>query len=257
VLLAGALVLIIFLVWFVSRSGFFDVRSIHIANAKPLTDSEVITDAETAISQTAAWKSHTLGFKNMLTWPDELTGSDLVLSPQIADMKIAKDYWGKQMTITIQVRTPAGIWCTALSSGAADTTSSAISGFFSCFTIDNTGFTFANAPHAEGGLVHVIDDYTGRNIGLATSTLPSEFIVNLFSAFHALQAARIGVREVRLENLALQELRVTTYDGPDIYFSLRFNEDDAAAVLSSLKSRGGFSNLGYVDFRVQNRAYYK
>ena len=39
--------------------------------------------------------------------------------------------------------------------------------------------------------------------------------------------------------------------------SLRFPADDDLAVLQSLMSKPSFNNLQYVDFRVENRAFYK
>jgi hypothetical protein len=57
---------------------------------------------------------------------------------------------------------------------------------------------------------------------------------------------------------------VATYDGPLLYFSLRFSPAYAAEAIRSLreddaagKLHPAFSALQYVDFRVENRVYYQ
>jgi hypothetical protein len=149
-----------------------------------------------------------------------------------------------------------------------------------CFWFDGDGIIFERAPNAEGSVIRVVHDYAQQGIGLGSAILPSRFIGNLFSVLRVLDASGLGIREVRIDDLALEEVNVATYGGPParlaaasakqagqagpaLYFSLRFPADNAFAVLQSFA--GGSSSsaavdlkrLEYIDFRTENRAYYK
>lgn len=244
--------------WVFMRSGFFAVREIRVEGAGAISDAEIVQDASTAVSSHGWWR-HFLGPHNMLMWPSVFTSDDLQLTPRLVGMTVTKDYWNGTIDIAVDMRTPKGIWCSAQGGalvGMADA-SSTITRSFTCFAFDQSGFVFEDAPHAEGGLVHVVDDYTGRKIGVRSSILPQNLVPPLFSIFGVLEQGALGVKEVRLEDLAFQEVRVVTYNGPTLLFSLRFDADDALPVLLSLQWRPGFHNLAYVDFRTQGRVYYR
>jgi len=102
-----------------------------------------------------------------------------------------------------------------------------------------------------------IHDYSQSGLGLGKKVLPDPFMENLVSIVRAVVGSGVGVKEIALNDLALQEIVVTTYDGPALYFSLRFPADNDVPVLQGLMAKPGFGKLQYVDFRVENRAYYK
>ena len=106
-------------------------------------------------------------------------------------------------------------------------------------------------------MINVLHDYSGDDVSLNDHILESEPLKHLFSIFGVLQRSSIAFQEIRLDDRRLEELQVTTYDGPRLFFSLRFPATPAAAALASLRSAGGFRNLQYIDFRVENRVYYK
>lgn len=148
-----------------------------------------------------------------------------------------------------------------------------------CWWFDADGILFKSALAAEGNLLRVVQDYTQRSIGLLSPVLPQEFLPPLFSIFRVLDASGVNVREVRLVDLSRQEVEVSTHGGftsnrpdgspisprdgrragvgPTLYFSLRFTAENAFPVLNDLVVHGVFTNLEYVDFRVENRAYYR
>jgi hypothetical protein len=134
---------------------------------------------------------------------------------------------------------------------------------FRCFWFDADGVLFDRAPVAEGNIIRVIHDYSQKNIGLGALILPQQFVPNLFSILRVLDASGIGIEEIRLDDIGLEELNVITYNGPKLLFSLRFPSDNALTVLKKMTDRTATSSLPdlkklqYVDFRVENRAYYK
>jgi len=89
----------------------------------------------------------------------------------------------------------------------------------------------------------------------------------MFSVFDVLKASGIAPKEIRLNDLTLQEIEVDTYaglpteasakTGPKLYFSLRFPSSNYLPVIQKFLSKPDFGKLQYLDFRVENRAYYK
>ncbi|MEK7077437.1 MAG: hypothetical protein AAB967_04385, partial [Patescibacteria group bacterium] len=69
--------------------------------------------------------------------------------------------------------------------------------------------------------------------------------------------AGVNWKEVRLNDLRLQEVEARVYGGPRMRFSMRFPADNALGVIQSLMAKPEFPRLEYLDFRVERRAYYK
>lgn len=268
--------------WLVLKSPFFRVSSVVISGNKAVASSSI---KDLLFSRVLRGKSLNalLGFGNILIWPKELDSADLVFLPQIKTLGIEKNLGDRKVTVTVEEREPYGIWCLMARTDASSTQTgadnsqtnpesqrgSALSqrepASDSCWWFDDEGFIFKRAPAAEGSSLVVVDDYSQDKLGLNFKVLPPEFIPNLFSIFRVLGASNLNVKGVELNNLALQELEVLTYpstplgasDGPKLYFSLRFPADYTLQVIESFYAKPGFGKLQYLDFRVENRVYYK
>ena len=116
---------------------------------------------------------------------------------------------------------------------------------------------FEQALNAEGALVRTVRDYSRSPISLGQRVLPANFFVNLRSVFDALDLGGIHAREVALSDIELQEVEVRTFEGPRILFSIRFPAENTLSVIKSLKEKVNFAALENLDFRVENRAYYR
>jgi hypothetical protein len=103
----------------------------------------------------------------------------------------------------------------------------------------------------------MVSDYSQDERKFGDKVLPERFLKNLFSILRVVESSRINPAEIRVSDLNLQEVEIRTYDGPRIYFSLRFPSDQTLPVLISLTNRPDFRNFYSVDFRVENRTYYK
>jgi hypothetical protein len=198
----------------------------------------------------------------MLIYPGTLTTSDLAFIPQLASVTIAKDYWSHTVTADVTERKPVGIWCfmagppPAMTGMNASGTVNILTGE-NCYWFDGKGVLFARTFDTEGSLMFAVHDYSQSRLGLSAVMLPAEFVPNLISILTVLKGSSVNVNEVALNNIELQEIDVTTYNGPALYFSLRFAANDDLAVLQNLMAKPGFTKLQYVDFRVENRAFYK
>lgn len=262
--------------WTVIYSPLFMVKSIEITGNNNISNDNIITLATAEIFRDSFWK-RVLGTDNILIWPDGFSGNSLKFLPELKSLSIQKSYRQRKIKIVAEERKPFGVWCllgartyadgtqTNADNGQINTESfqreSALSqrssASDSCWWFDSSGTIFRKAIGVEGSLIAALNDYSQENIGLNSKILPDEFIPNIFSIFRAVSASGLSVKEIRLNDLAAQEIEVDTYDGPKIYFSLRFSADNVPEVIKSLKEKITFGNLQYLDFRVENRVYYK
>lgn len=240
--------------WAVIYSPLFKIKSIEISGNKNVPSDDVMTLAKADIFRGSLIK-RALGIRNILIWPGKFSSEILEYYPEIKSASVAKNYIGRKITISVEERQPLGAWCLKAASLSADNIQAGDES--NCFWFDEQGFIFKRAMSMEGSIFTVVDDYSQKTPGLRSKILPDSLVENAFSVFRAIAASGLRVKEIRLNDLALEEMEVDTYDGPKIYFSLRFAADSAPDVINSLRQKSIFGGLQYVDFRVENRVYYK
>lgn len=176
-----------------------------------------------------------------------LFGSVNVSSPLVASVKINKNIFHKILTLDIEERKPFGVWCN--SHDASSTLPE------HCLWFDHDGFLFAPAPATLGILVKSIYEVNGRELTPGAYVLPVNALKYMFSIFGVLDSAQVGVTKSILPDLKSQELHAVTPEGTLIYFSLRLDPAFTLEALKSLKSKLG--EIQYIDFRSENRVFYK
>jgi hypothetical protein len=229
--------------WFLFRSPLFRVDSVVVQGNSSVASADVVS-----LLQASALQKHNtfpamLGFNNMLLWPDQVASSDLATIPELASVSISKDYFTHTITVNVSERVPFGIWCYAADG--------------SCYWFDNTGTIFERSLDTSGDVIFAVQDSAQSPQGLNQKVLPAEFLSNFISIMNVLRATGLGVKEIDLSNLALQEVDVQTTNGPELYFSLQFPADNYLEYIQKLMSEPGFSAIQYIDCRTQNRLYYK
>jgi cell division septal protein FtsQ len=230
--------------WIIFRSPLLRVN--HIVVQGNLT---VSSDSVIALFQSAAtrdhgfWGSH-LDLGNMFAWPAGLSPSDLTALPSVKSAVIEKNYFNNTVTIDVTERQPLSIWCAMKEDGK-------------CYWFDDEGVAFKDAFDTEGGRLFAIHDYSDDEVGLGEKILPDRFIPGLVSVINVMQKSGLGVREAALTDLSLEEIDISTYNGPALYFSLRFSATSTLDVIKNLMGQSSFSKLQYIDCRTENRVYYK
>jgi len=248
--------------WFVMRAPFFSVARVAVSGAPDMADADVvaIVQADPSGKMATGWLGAMLGWRNMLAWPDRVPSSTLALAPELSGIGISKDYFSHTVTIAATERQPLGIWC-YLPKGAAPVSPSssvpAAPGSGQCYWFDDSGVLFQKSLSTQGNLIFVVNDYSQTDRGLGNTVLPEEFDANFISIMDVLRAAGIGVKEIDLRDLSLEEVDAQTTAGPVIEFSLRFPAGDYLSVLRNLAAQGSFAKLQYVDCRTQDRVFYK
>jgi len=247
---------VIGVLWIFFRSAAFRIRSVSIRGNAEIPAADIQNLLTGSILRDHGFLKSLLGPDSLLAWPSgRLPASDTNLIPQLADLSIAKSFWNKSVTVTVAERQPFAIWC-LMPPAEVPTAALSIMGQ-QCFWFDGQGTVFQKTFDVEGGPYFAIHDYSRSSLGLNEKILPEQFVPNLASILDVLKQSGISVKEIALRDFALEEIDVSTYNGPDLYFSLRFSASDDLAVLENLMARPDFKTLQYVDFRVANRAYYK
>jgi len=294
----GVCLLTIGAAWTVIVSPLLAVQTVTVAGTVNVP-AENIRSLAIGLAARDSFVGRFLGAGNMLAWTAGAARDMLRFLPAVKDVAFGKRYVAHEVTLSVTERQPFGIWCLhgtrinadnkqmnadgmpsadgvqatdTISTGAdaVPYTETAVEESARCFWFDEDGVIFERAPDAEGSVIRIVHDYSQEHLGPGSTILPARFVPNLFSIFRVLAASGVGVAEVRLDDLDLEEIRVATYDGlpagqvgPTLYFSLRFPADNALAVMRSLTGgssssiAAGLHKLEYIDFRVENRAYYK
>ena len=260
-------------VLFVTRVPLFRLASVTVSGNR-FVSAESVQDLASAAILRSSWSHRVLGAENLTTWPKELSADMLRALPTLKSVTVEKSYYRHSVLMNVQERQPMGIWCkdaTTIEVSAVASTSvpenasttqpvsdeATAPSVTQCWWYDSGGVLFRRAPSAQGSLIPVVHDYSRSDLGLFKTVLPDALFANLLSVFDALSRAQVAAASVKLINIDFQELEVDTYSGLKFYFSLRFPADATAQVIDTLRQDNSFGRLQYVDFRVENRVYYK
>jgi hypothetical protein len=225
------------------RTPLFRVTSVRIEGTTYIPVDQVDTLLKGRVTG-SSWVKNFLGNRNILIWPAEVKASDLKYLPEAQSITIQKSYFHRSIVVIVHERDREGIWCFKQASPAT------------CFWFDGQGMV-VRAPSTEGELVLAVNDYARSGIAYGEPPLASDLFQNLFSIFEALKKMAVVPKEIRLNDLGLQEIQVPTYNGPTLAFSLRFPATNTPAAFKELATKTAIANLQYIDFRVENRLYYK
>ena len=254
---AGVAIAVAFVAWFFVWSPIFRLEHVVVTGERTVSSTDIMAVLYKDAADHHGLTQVILGQKNILAWPNVIASGSFAAFPQIADMTIAKDYWGHTITATVTERQPFAIWCMM----PPTDTNGDPEGDEACYWFDEYGTMFANAFDTEGNAIFAIHDYAQGNAtgtsALGEAVLPDFFVPNLISILGVLRQSGLNIKDIALNDASLEEIDVSTYDGPEIYFSLRFPSDEDLPVLESLMAKPGFGVMQYIDFRVENRAYYK
>ncbi len=256
--------------WAIARSPLFRVQHIVVTGNNVVPSADIVTLLQANPSGKPHFWGSLLGWGNMFAWPDALPAANLNMIPELASATVSKDYFSHTITVAVTERAPFGIWCfipkgsfaasamTATSTGSTSTAAFIPDmGNEQCYWFDDTGVLFEKSLSTQGNLIFVVNDYSQADRGLGETVLPPEFNGNFISIMDVLHEAGLGIKEMDLRDISLEEIDAATTEGPDIYFSLRFPATDYLAVLQSLIAQSGFDKLHYVDCRTEDRVYYK
>lgn len=254
----GSIILVLFLsilgtVWFFGESPVSRTDRVVVVG-----NHTVSTDAIVSLVEASTVRRHTFlgalfGSRNMFAWPSALEKDDVALVPQLASVTLKKSYTSHTLTVTVVEREPLAIWCSMPTIGPDGNPTNDES----CFWFDKDGVMFEKAFDTKGSALYAVHDYSQSNLGLGKNILPDLFLGNMLSILVTMKNSNLTTKEIALRDISLEEIEVSVYNGPSLYFSLRFPADNDLVVLKKIMILPNFSSLQYIDFRTENRTYYK
>ncbi len=219
--------------YLVLYSSVFKIKSIIIENNKFLTNEEIIRDLKQYVLRGGF--AGQAGFDNLFSWP---SGKIAVADPAVSELKINKNWIGREVKVSVEERERFAIWC--------------VFGGDNCYWMDRQGIIFAEAPLTEGSLVFTVFDSRNNVLLLGSKIEEDRFVGNLISVLENLNKTGFEITKINFDK-DLQEITVQTMEGTRLLFSDRFNSAQNIALIKDLNLK----NVDYIDLRVENKIYYK
>ena len=170
---------------------------------------------------------------------------------------------GVGLYIKVEERESIGIWC-QLNSTTTDQIVSFEDRVNKCFYIDQQGIIFRESPLVSGNLVVNIYSQIKDSVDLREKITSEEVIdfillVNKrLSRIETVDGNRLNI--VGFEIVSIENLRITTSFGWQIYFNPSFSVDSQLNALEMVllqDIKENYSVLEYIDLSIEGRVYYK
>lgn len=259
------LIVISGLIYTVRYSNLFKIKNINVDGTQSISSDELVGNLKTFFTEHSKISGF-LGSDNILAWGG---GMDDFLAkyPQFESLKIEKHYFSKEINIEAREREKFGIWCVKAKKthayGGAGAENEQLQSVAKnneewCGWFDRNGIIFSDAPVIETEILNKVNDLSGRNISMGDKVLPDDFMNNLLAIFDVLKNVNVNTKTIYLNDFDLAEVEtVSSSAAPKIYFSLKFDPKFSLAAINALKKSGEWKKINYVDFRVENRVYYR
>ncbi len=190
--------------------------------------------------------------QNLIFWSIENNRKE---DPEIKDLEIHKNYWGRAIQITGSVREKKIVWCFEPSGNEPALRSPALRDEVGCFWVDETGYIFAHAPSIEGSALKVVNDYRSMPLDISDTVLSGAMFNNLNLILDVLVDLNLPIAEIRMEDLRLREFVAYVERGPKITFSLEANPNFIKPALNSLIKSSSWNRTKTVNLTVEGRVY--
>lgn len=234
------LFLLISIAYIIIYSPLFQVKNINKGILKGDIDNfdKIIFNLK-LFFETRSKLSSILGANNILIWKNQ-TEDFLKYQPLIDNLVIDKNYSNRTININIDGKQKFGIFCSSAE----------------CWWFDGKGMIFKKSSQAEGEIIYKINDFSERKLKIGEMILTQKLFDNAIKIFKALEETGLNIKTLNISDFELQEAYIESASIPRIYFSLRFVPDFNNEIFKNLR-KAGLQNIEYIDFRVENRVYYK
>lgn len=230
----------IFLLKFVFTSDFFKVKKIEVVNLPHFFEKDNFLFYLQNKLLENKWKA-LIGKEHILFWLGRV--SEISSLPFIKEVNKETNIWNKTVKISLTLREPEGVICEKEGN---------------CYFFDKEGKVFLKAPQTEGPLFLKINDKTGRKIVLGQYVFPKkEWLSNFYSIVSVMKNNGFKIAESGVEDFQKEEWYLKITEGTIFLFNFNFVPERFEYILENLSNKINFKNTVYVDFRVENRIYYK
>jgi len=231
--------------FFIYRYPDLRISSVEVSGNIAVTDEEVLAVAR-EMAEGSFW-SGVLGSDHIFSWKsfsgDKLR--DKIF--RLASVSSSIDE-GRRFVISVSEREETIIWCL---------TPSVEGDPKNCFWVDGEGNIFAPGPDAEGALVRVVNDGTGRPLGIKDTPLSGSDMVNFRKVSDMISEFGWVVSDIILSDVESKEMRFKLPSGQELYFSLATDPSCGEPIVRSLMDSGEWQRVQYLDLRVEGKGFYK
>ena len=222
----------------------FDVRAVDVVSSGLIPAGEV---------ENIAWRvldERRLGIarKNniLLFSPQKIRPVLITAFPRIDSVEIRRTSL-HGIEITVRERVAVGLWCLSVQN--------------QCFYYDADGIAFSEIASTSGYLFVPVIDERERTIEIGSEVAPDSWRQRIFEVKKILQFGGLNASKFIIPRDALNEFSVVVAEGWKIFYTTNFDvkrqTDNLLAFLKEKISPTEFTNLDYIDLRIEDRIYYK
>ncbi|MDD5099247.1 MAG: hypothetical protein PHP35_02805 [Candidatus Colwellbacteria bacterium] len=237
-----AIAVVVGAVFLVCRYSGFRISSIVVSGNRSVSSEEIIAvSRETANS--CFW-GKLLGNDHLFAWmsfpKEKLT--EAIFRLRDAAIDIGEN---REINISVTERKETASWCLVIEEKKR------------CFWMDEEGALFAPGPDAEGSLVRVINDRTGRDMGIKDRPLSVEEMANFQKTSLMISELSLPISDISLNQSGSKDLTIKLFSGHEIRFSLSTDPSFGVPVIRSLIESGEWPRVEYLDLRIEGKGFYK
>lgn len=226
-------------VYAVFRFSFFRLTTVEVSGS-PRTE-EIKNAFIAELNKNSSFRF--LGPENLFFWSANAVKEKPVDLLWISEFILKRNWREKKVFIEVKEWRPNLLGCVGLSP--------------LCYWLSEKGMVLAAAPLAEGFIIpklYIENKQTLSPGDLFLSSVDSpENVLEIVRQFRDFSFAPV---RFLIKNPEFRELEVET-DGPKLYFNLRFEPQNIIWALDDLADRLNFKKLEYLDFRTENRVFYR
>ena len=233
-LISGAIILIfIFILSAVFYLPWLHFKKVNVLGNLHIQESELFQ--KLLIANLDNQFAKYLGYTNMLIW-----NNTNIKEPLVKKITIQRNWLDRTIDIKVEERERYAAWCLERS----------------CFWITEDGYALEKSPKSEGQLVNIINSNQEINLKPGEKVLPIEEIAYLKIILDKISSLNISMLNIDYDDKTL-ELTIKTNAGSKLLFSLYFNPLLTISTLGEIILKQKLSLLEYIDFRTENKVYYK
>ena len=176
-----------------------------------------------------------LGYTHILLW-NKVNVDD----PLIKNISIARNWFTQTVDAIVQERERYAVWCLQIS----------------CFWITEDGQILEKSPTSEGQLINIIHSNKTLDLKPGIYVLQKKEITHLKTILKILRDINISVTKISYDAETL-ELVIKTEEGTRLLFSLYFNPTLVITSIEELFHKQKLNFKDYIDFRTENKVFYK
>jgi hypothetical protein len=251
------------------------IKEIEVKETKSVPVSEIKKIAQENLEKKVWW---IVPRQSMVLVPINKIEKDIL--DRFPEIKIVNFYrrWPDSLLIKIEEREKVGIWCQIEYEEIETSTTSteAIEEEIlprqkikpekkvnQCFYIDQEGIVFKESPLISGRLI--VNIYSRKDSVKIRDKVVSPEIINFILAIkkglpEIKTVSELLLEAVDFEIISLEDLKVTTDLGWQIYFNPTYSVDsqlNALALVLEQETKQAVDSLEYLDLRIEGRVYYK